>query len=420
LKCAPCLNFWGLSCQPLPRGNRVAILTNAGGPAALASDALAANGFELASISEERQAELAAKLNPSAQVANPVDMLGGAEPAEFSHCLSTLLDDPDVDVFLPILVPQSLVDPGAVAQAIVDNANKTDKTVLACMVGEKSLKDARRILHRNRVPMSTFPDIPGKVLGAMRRYQDWLTKKSVRSFQYPEVDPVYIEKILSKSTIQVFGEAETRPILEAYGLDLAPGALAEDAENAVEIAGKIGYPVVVKIVSPQILHKSDKGGIALGLRSDLEVQQAVEKMFEQIIHANPQAEIHGYLVEKMAPKGLEVIIGMRRDPTFGPLMMFGFGGVTVELFKDVGFGVAPLTPSQARDMIEVTKAGQLLEGYRGGPRYDIEAVVDTIGRLSQIALDHPSISEIEINPLIVFTKGKGAQVLDARMILLNE
>ncbi|MEA3326389.1 MAG: acetate--CoA ligase family protein [Chloroflexota bacterium] len=411
---------WALSCQALPKGNRVAIFTNAGGPAVLASDALAANQFELAVISEEKQAELAAKLNPSAQVANPVDMLGGAEPAEFSHCLATLLDDPGVDVFLPILVPQSLVDPGAVAQAIADNANKTDKTVLVCMVGEKSLKEARAVLHRNLVPMSTFPDVPGNVLGAMRRYHEWLTKTLVRSFQYPEVDTANVAKILSQSPGKVFGEAETRPILEAYGLDLAPGALAEDAEKAVEIAGKVGYPVVVKIVSPQILHKSDMGGIALGLRSALEVQQAVEKMYDQITQANPRAEIHGYLVEKMAPKGLEVIIGMRRDPTFGPLMMFGLGGVTVELFKDVGFGVAPLTPSQARDMIDITKAGRLLEGYRGGPRYDIEAVVDTIGRLSQIAIDHPFISEVEINPLQVFREGEGAQVLDARMILSDE
>ncbi len=411
---------WALSCQKLPGGNRVVILTNAGGPAALASDALAANQFELAVISEEKQIELAAKLNPSAQVANPVDMLGGAEPAEFSHCLSTLLNDAGVDVFLPILVPQSLVDPGAVAQAIVDNANKTDKTVLACMVGDKSLKEARTVLHRNLVPMSTFPDVPGNVLGSMRGYKGWLAKKPMRSFQYAEVDTGKVEKLLSQSTIDVFGEAETRPILEVYGLDLAPGALAEDAENAVEIAEKIGYPVVIKIVSPQILHKSDMGGITLSLQSALEVKQAVEKMHLRIRQANPQAEIKGYLVEKMAPKGLEVITGMRRDPTFGPLMMFGLGGVTVELFKDVGFGVAPLTHSQARDMIDGTKAGRLLEGYRGGPRYDIEAVVDTIGRLSQIAIDHPSISEIEINPLLVFEEGEGTQVLDARMILSDK
>ncbi len=408
---------WALSCQPLPRGKRVAIFTNAGGPAALASDGLAANGFELADISEAKQAELAKKLNPSAQVGNPVDMLGGAEPEEFSHCLSTLLEDPGVDVFLPILVPQSLVDPEAVAQAIVDNADKTDKTVLACMVGERSLEKARVILHKNHVPMNIFPKTPGKILGAMQRYRDWLVKDNVAFFGFQDMGSGQVEKILANSVMQVFGEAETRPILMAYGLNVIPGDMAGNALDAAELAEKIGFPVAIKVVSPQILHKSDMGGIALGLKSVEEVQKAVKNMEKKIKLTDPHVNITGYLVEKMAPKGLEVIIGMKRDPTFGPMMMFGSGGVMVELFKDVGFGIAPLTPNQALDMVESTKAGMLLEGYRGSPQYDIEAVVETIGRLSQVALDHPAISEIEINPLLVLEKGKGALVLDARMIL---
>jgi acetyltransferase len=171
------------------------------------------------------------------------------------------------------------------------------------------------------------------------------------------------------------------------------------------------------VVSPQILHKSDLGGIALNLADELSVTQAVIEMQDRIGTAAPEAVIEGYLVEKMAPKGLELIIGMRRDPTFGPLMMFGLGGVVVELFKDVGFGIAPLSPEQAQDMIEATRAGKLLKGFRGGPVYDLDAVVDVIGRLSQIALDHPSIAEVEVNPLLVLPEGQGALVLDARMIL---
>lgn len=411
---------WALSCQPLPAGNRVAIFTNAGGPAALASDGLAANGFELANIPEDKQADLADKLNPSAQVANPVDMLGGAEPEEFSHCLATLLDDPGVDVFLPMLVPQSLVDPAAVAQAIVDNADKTEKTVLACMVGERSLHEARRVLHKNHVPMNIFPKTPGKVLGAMRRYRDWLEKQRTEPFSFPDVDFALVEKILTLSETPVLGEAETRPVLKAYGLDVIPGKVAIDALEAAELAEEVGYPVAIKVVSPQILHKSDMGGIVLGAKSAEDVQNAVKNMEKQIMLADPQLTIKGYLVEKMAPKGLEVIIGMKRDPAFGPMMMFGSGGVMVELFKDVGFGVAPLTPTQAMDLVESTKAGMLLKGFRGRPQYDIEAVVDTIGRLSQIALDHPAISEIEINPLLVLEEGKGALVLDARMILSDK
>jgi acetyltransferase len=408
---------WGLSCQPLPKGNRVAIFTNAGGPAALASDALDANGFTLATITPEKQAQLAEKLNPSAQVSNPVDMLGGAEPPEFAHCLETLIDDPEVDVLLPMLVPQALVNPGDVARAIVEQAKKTEKTVLACMVGEQSLTEARQVLHQNHVPMSIFPEVPGQVLGAMQAYRSWKAKDHGTPFAYLDVNKAEVQAVLRASAIKALGEAETRPVLEAYGLDLIPGALAKDADEAARVANEIGFPVAVKVVSPQILHKSDLGGIALNLADELSVTQAVIEMQDRIGTAAPDAVIEGYLVEKMAPKGLELIIGMRRDPTFGPLMMFGLGGVVVELFKDVGFGIAPLSPEQAQDMIEATRAGKLLKGFRGGPVYDLDAVVDVIGRLSQIALDHPSIAEVEVNPLLVLPEGQGALVLDARMIL---
>lgn len=410
---------WSLSCQPLPKGNRVAIFTNAGGPAALASDSLAANGFELAEISEEKQKILAEKLNPSAQVANPVDMLGGAEPEEFSHCLSTLLHDPGVDAFLPILVPQALVDPGDVARAIVEQAEQTDKTVLACMVGEQSLEEARRVLNENCVPMSVFPQVPGKVLGAMRQYRRWLKSGQQDAFTINLTDDEKgdVRKQLNVSDGLVLGEAETRPILAAYGLDLVSGGLALDPQEAIAIAEDIGFPVAAKVVSPQVLHKSDIGGIMLNLGSSDAIVNALNQMRERIIKAKPNAEIKGFLIEKMAPKGLEVIVGLRRDSTFGPLMMFGLGGVFVELFKDVGFGVAPLTKDQITRMINETKAGQLLKGYRGGPVYDQNAVVDAIGRLSQLALDFPQISEVEVNPLLVFPRGEGAQVLDARVIL---
>ncbi len=410
---------WSLSCQPLPKGDRVAIFTNAGGPAALASDSLAVNGFELAVISEEKQKTLAEKLNPSAQVSNPVDMLGGAEPAEFSHCLSTLIDDPGVDAFLPILVPQALVDPGDVARAIVGQAEQTDKTVLACMVGEGSLEEARVVLHENGVPMSIFPEVPGKVLGAMKQYREWLAAEGQKLFSVTLTDDEKRKVVaqLSDPPRLVLGEAETRPILKAYGLNLVSGGFAADLQRALEIAEEIGYPVAAKVVSPQVLHKSDTGGIELNLWSADEIERALSVMRERITKAKPEADITGFLIEKMAPEGLEVIVGMRRDPTFGPLMMFGLGGVFVELFKDVGFGVAPLTKDQITRMINETKAGQLLRGYRGGAAYDTDAVVGAIGRLSQLALDFPRISEVEINPLLVFPRGEGAKVLDARMIL---
>jgi acetyltransferase len=411
---------WALSCQALPENNRVAIFTNAGGPAALASDSLAANGFTLANISAEKQKQLAEKLNPSAQVSNPVDMLGGAEPEEFSHCMGTLLNDPGVDVFLPILVPQSLVNPGDVARAIVNNAERTNKTVLACMVGENSLDEARQVLHQNQVPMTIFPEVPGKVLGAMAQYRDFLTKGRSSEFSFNNLDKVSVSSWFTEVDKKVLGEADTRPVLEAYGLNLVAGGFAPDVDGALRIAEEIGFPVALKVVSDQVLHKSDSGGITLNLNSRESLESSINRMHERVTGANPGVVIDGYLVEKMAPKGLEVIVGMRRDPTFGPLMMFGMGGVYVELFKDVGFGVAPLTQEQAEQMIFSTKAGTLLQGFRGAPVYDLNAVVDAIGRLSQLALDFPEISEVEINPLLVMPEGDGAKVLDARLILGKE
>ncbi len=286
------------------------------------------------------------------------------------------------------------------------------------MVGERSLAEARQILHENHIPMSIFPEVPGQVLGAMKGYSEWLAKGEGIPFMFDNRNIDQAGALLGAAKPgQALGEAETRPILAAYGLDLVAGGLAKDALEAAQIAEDLGFPVVVKVISPQVLHKSDFGGIALNLNSGYEVESAALKMAAEITEKMPEVKITGFLVEKMAPKGLEVIIGMRRDPTFGPLMMFGLGGIYVELFKDVGFGVAPMTQQRARDMIEATKAGRLLRGFRGGPVYDLEGVVDAIGRLSQLAVDFPQISEVEINPLLVLPEGQGAKVLDARLIL---
>lgn len=411
---------WALSCQPLPEGDRVAILTNAGGTAALASDSLAANGFGLAPISKEKQGQLSEGLDPSAQVGNPIDMLGGAGPKEFSHSLSIMKDAPDVDAFLAMLVPQSLVDPSEVAQVIVDHSKGTDKTVLACLVGEQSLAKARSVLHENKVPMSNFPEVPGQVLGAMKWYREWLNAVENEPINYPDIDQAFVARYLAQEKNQALGEVETRRVLEAYGFDLIIGQFGRNKSEAVSAADSIGYPVVVKVVSPQILHKSDLGGIALDLESPQSVENAIASMQSHIRNQVPDVEIEGYLVQAMAPEGLEVIIGMKRDPVFGPLMMFGLGGVMVELYKDVGFGVAPLTESQSRQMIEMTKAGVLLKGYRGSPKYDLDAVAEALGRLSSLAVDHPRILEVEVNPLRVLPEGQGAKVLDARMILAQE
>lgn len=402
--------------QPLAQGNRAVIITNAGGPAALASDSLSFHGITLKDPTEESKAVLRAHLNPSAQVGNPIDMLGAAEPADYELAVKTMLADPNIDAVIPLLVPQALVSPAGVAQAVVDAAQGAQKPVLACIMGDEGVRDARLILQGSRIPMYTYPETMGTVLQAMLDYRKWLQEYTPLAAPEGEKVKQAAEKLMMANPAAVWGEAETRPLLEAYGIPLAAGKTAHDAAEAGRAAAEVGFPVVMKIISPQLLHKSDAGGIKLNLRSVEEVEQAYTAMMQSIHAARPDADLQGVLIEKMLPKGQEVIVGMRRDPGFGPLMMFGLGGIYVELFKDVAFRVAPLREQDAREMIAETRAYKLLTGFRGQPRADVDAVVQTLMRLSQAAVDFPEIDEMEINPLLVLEEGKGAVALDCRMI----
>ncbi len=407
-----------LDTQPLPRGPRAVIITNAGGPAALASDSLAANGLEMADLLPETQTEMRQHLNPAAQVSNPIDMLGAADGPEFRMAVSNALKDPGVDMAIPILVPQALVNPAVVAQAWVDSAAESDKPVISCMMGDWSVGEARKTLHGNHVPMYAYPESTGRVLGAMLRYARWLDKSAAPAGRLPGVERRQVERLLADvAGSSSLGEALTRPLLSAYGIPVVPGESAHSAAEAVAAAERIGYPVVMKIVSPDILHKSDLGGIILNLTDAGAVSAAYDRMMSSIAMKMPTARLEGVLIEASAPKGQEVIVGMRRDPNFGPLMMFGLGGIYVELFGDVSFRVAPLSEADAREMIEKTRAYRLLTGFRGQALADLEAVVETILRLSRLAVDFPQIEEMEINPLLVLSKGKGALALDGRVIL---
>ena len=409
---------WALGTQPLPAGKRVAMTTNAGGAAALAADSLAFNGFELAQISPEIQQTLRTKLNPSAQVSNPVDMLGSVSPEDYIWSLSNLDADQGVDVLLPILVPQSLVDTEGVANSWIEIGRKTQKTLLTCLMGERSTLEAEQSLNMAGVPVYAFPDEAGRVLKGMMQYKQLLTKPEFKPVAVDNVEKNKMEAALALvDGTQAVGEYETRIMLEAYGIASVPGDLAGGVEEAVEIAEKAGYPVVLKIVSEDILHKSDSGGIALNINNSDALRVEYSNLMERIAKNEPNARIRGVMVEQMAPKGVEVIVGMRRDTTFGPMMMFGLGGTMVELLKDISFKVAPLTSEDIDEMIEDTLAGKLLKGYRGSPKADIEAVKQVIASLSQLSMDTPVISEIEINPLIVYPEGQGAISLDSRAIL---
>jgi len=413
-----------LDYQPLPGGNRTVILTNAGGPAALASDYLSRNGLVLDDLEPKTKEALRKVLMPAAQVANPVDMLGGASPQEYGMSLKTILEDGKVDAVVAVNVPTSLVNPVEIASAIGEAASHSPKPVVACMVGDKSIGEARRVFHQYHIPMAVFPENIGGVLGAMNQYANWRKTELDKSVRLADIDNQKAKDILSlvksdisRHSITGLGEAATRPLFQAYGIPVVGGDVARNEDEAIEIADHVGYPVAMKIVSPDILHKSDVGGIVLNLTNPSDVRETYQNLLGHIRQVKPDAKIEGVLIEKMAPKGSEVIIGMRRDPNFGPLMMFGFGGVFVELFKDVGFCVAPLSRQDALKMITQTKAGKMLGGLSGQKPMDIDAVVDCILRLSQLALDHEEISEVEVNPLLVLPEGKGALALDGRVII---
>jgi len=404
--------------QPLPSGKRAVILTNAGGPAALASDSLSSHGIILDDLQPETREALRAALNPAAQVGNPVDMLGGAEAQDYEMAVTQLLKDRNVDIVLPILVPQALVNPVDVAQALVKASKGAGKPVLTCIMGDLSVDEARVVLQGNRLPMFVYPESMGAVLQKMMEYGEW-RKSSPDPYRSPDgINQPAAAKILQAAGAgKVFGESESRPVLAAYGLPVIRGGLANSPVKAAQLAEEIGFPVAMKIVSPQILHKSDVGGICLGLKDGNEVMAAYERMFIDIGRKMPEAKLEGVMIEQMAGRGQEVIVGLRRDAGFGPVMMFGLGGVYVELFKDVSFRVAPVTESDALEMIRETHAGKLLTAFRGQPPADLKAVVSCIQRLGQLAMDFPEIEEAEVNPLLVFPEGQGAMVLDGRIIL---
>jgi acetyltransferase len=407
-----------LDSQPVPAGKRVAILTNSGGPAALASDSLSANGLELCSLGSQTQSILRGRLAPSAQVSNPVDMLGGAEPADYGMALAEILKDPEVDSVIPILVPQALIKPVEVADALIRASAGSPKPVVACFMGDEAVVGARNALHDKHIPMYSFPETPGKALAAMIQFGEWQMKVDASITRLSALRPAQASRILCAPHKEPsLGENEMRPVLQAYGIPLVAGFRAGSVAEAVEAAVKIGGTVVMKIVSPDLLHKSDAGGIRLGLCGEEAVRAAYAEMISGIRAGHPEARLEGVMIEAMAPMGTEVIVGMRRDPSFGPLLMFGLGGIYVELFTDVAFRIAPVSREEAYEMIRATRAGKLLSGFRGQPPADLGAVVDCIQRLGEIALDFPEIEEAEINPLLVYPEGQGALALDCRAIL---
>lgn len=408
--------------QPPLTGDRIAIITNAGGPGILATDALERANLTMARFEGETIQSLVQYLPDAASAANPVDVLGDARSDRYKFALQTVIEDPNVDGLLVLLTPQAMTEIEDTAKAVGEVSNQTSKPILACFMGEKEVKSGIDILTQYQVPNYPFPERAAGSFRAMADYRNILSRpKPV--FSNFDVDRNAVTEIFTRIRQEgrlSIGDSEARGVLEAYGLRIPRSNLATTPEEAIKYASEMGYPVVLKIASPDILHKTDVGGVKVGLNNAEDVRDAFELMVYRAQRYVPEARLWGCLVQEMVPSGgIEVLVGMNRDPQFGPLVTFGLGGIYVETLKDVTFRVAPFSKLEAGEMIQEIRAHALLDGVRGKPPADKDAIVDTLLRIGQLVIDFPEIVELDINPLVVYEESQGVIAIDMRLILKN-
>ncbi len=409
----------GFSSQPPPRGPRVCLITNAGGPGIIASDALERSGLTLATLGEETSRRLREGLPEAASVYNPVDVLGDARADRYRLAVTTVLEDPGVDALLIILTPQAMTDADETARGVAECARGAEKTVFAVFMGGKDVEEAERILREAGIPNFPFPEEAVRTLHSMKSYGDFLARPRQTWVRF-SVDKGAAGNVFDRVRAQgrkELVEVEAREVLAAYGFQVARTILATNLEECIRAGREIGYPVVVKIASPQILHKTDIGGVVVDIQNTDDLITAYERVTVNAGKFFPQAEIWGVLVQEMLPPSRELILGVNRDSQFGPMIMVGLGGVYVEVLKDVSFRLAPLSEEDARDMLTELKSYWLLQGTRGERPADIDAVIESMLRISQLVMDFPDINELDINPLRVMEEGKGCLAADARIVL---
>ncbi|MDO8916071.1 MAG: acetate--CoA ligase family protein [Coriobacteriia bacterium] len=406
-----------LSRQPLPAGPGLAILTNAGGPAIMATDACDFYGVTLAGLDRSTTDALREALPAAAALFNPVDVLGDALAARYSAALDALSRDPNVRSVLVVLTPQAPTQAVETARSVVDFATRTGVTTLACFMGADAVAEASRVLADGGVPAYKFPERAIASLAAMERVRENRTRpRTVAPPIDADRDTVRARIDSARAAGRTFVTDEgASSIAQAYGLPTPASALARDLASARVLAAEIGYPLALKIASPDILHKSDIGGIRLGIKGEGELAAAYEAVIGAARDRMPDADVWGVTLQAMVPAGREVIVGVDRDPQFGPLLMFGLGGIYVEVLHDVVFRLCPVSPEDAREMISEIRGFGLLRGARGQAPADIDAIVDVLVRVSALAVEFPDITEMDINPLIVMDRGGGAVVADVRI-----
>jgi acyl-CoA synthetase (NDP forming) len=405
-----------LANQPVPKGRRVGVITNAGGPGILIADALESNGMQMPVFSDELQKRLRAHLSDEASVRNPVDMIASAGPDQYRACLKELLDTDEIDTAVAIYIPAAPEGTEEVAAAIRDAgvANAGKKTFLSVFMRAEGAPP-EIASEEHRVPTYPFPEAAARALARAATYGEWLNLPEGEIPEFQDVRPEQARDAVASFLDRRGPEGgwlepdQVASVLEAFGLALPRSRTCLSADDAAAFAAEVGGPVVLKVVSDTALHKSDIGGVVLGVEGDEDVRAAYQKVTSVVDDAA------GALVQEFVPGGHEVIIGMTEDPSFGPLILFGLGGIFVELIGDAAFRIHPLTTADAADMIKQVKSARLLEGYRGGEPGDVAAVKEALLRVSALIEEVPEIVEMDLNPVKVLAPGRGVRAVDARI-----
>jgi 4-hydroxybutyryl-CoA synthetase (ADP-forming) len=404
------------SKQPLPLKGDFVIVSNAGGPAIITTDACEKYGIKMADITSIRP-KIDAVIPPWGSSRNPVDIVGDADFNRFDNVLTEVLKHKNVGSVITMCTPSGTLDYDKLAEVIVKNSKKYKKTMLASLMGLDEGVENRKKLSQGGVPYYTYAEGAIRTLNAMLRFANWIKSPKGKIAKF-NVNKILAKKVFDK--VKREGrpnllEEEGQDILRAYGFPLPKSSLAKNEKDAVKIAKKIGYPAVMKIASPQIIHKSDAGGVKVNLTNDNEVKNAFKEIIKNAKKYNKKAVIKGVLVVEMIKGGKEMIIGSKLEPGFGPVIMLGMGGIYVEVLKDVTFRIAPVTDREVNDMISSIKTKKLLEGVRGEKPSDLKKLSECIQRLSQLVTDFKEIKELDMNPVLVMEKGKGCRILDVRI-----
>ena len=410
------------SKQPLPMNNMgVVIVSNAGGPAIISTDSCSKYNIQMADISNSKES-ISKVIPPHGSSRNPVDIVGDADFNRFEKVLIEVLANSNVGSVVTMCTPSATLDYNELAKTIIRTSKNTGKTMLAALMGLAEGVENKSILSEGGVPHFMYAEPAIRTLDSMYRFSNWLNskKESIPTF------PVNKEKVRDViSNVYEQGrtnllEDEGYTVLQAYGFPVPKSVLVNNEDDAVKSAIEIGYPVVMKISSKDIIHKSESGGVKIGLKNTDDVRNAYNSIMSSVKNYNPNARIEGVLIQEMVTNSKELILGAKQDKLFGPLLMFGLGGIYVEILKDVNFRLAPISESEAREMVDSIKTISLLKGVRGEKSSDISSVIDCLLRLSQLIVDFPEIEEFDINPLLVLEEGRGSRVVDVRIGLKNK